>query len=121
MRSRDSRLGRLALVRVAFAGLRMSFFLPPYHRRLPSGRLLELLADRPRSAPDPALCSLVSTIPTSAAATATVTTVAATTAATTIANHLSQARINLLLGLLEDIDKITSLLLVCLQVISVCV
>lgn len=88
--------------------------LPSYHRRLPSGRLLEL-ADRPWSAPDPALVALPSTIPTSAAATATVTTVAATTAAATVANHLSKARVDLLLGLLEDIDKITGLLLVCFE------
>lgn len=84
-----------------------------YHRRLPSGKLLEL-ADRPWSAPGGVFRrSLPSTIPTSTASTTTVTAVAAAATTTTVAGHLSQTRIDLLLGLLEHIDKITGLLLVC--------
>lgn len=49
---------------------------------------------------------------TSTAATSTSVTPTAATAATTEASHLGKARINLLLGLLEDIDEITRLLLV---------
>lgn len=53
--------------------------------------------------------------PTTATATTATTAIAPTAAAaatTTEAGHLSKARINLLFGLLEDIDKITRLLLV---------
>lgn len=49
---------------------------------------------------------------TTAASTSIATTPAATTTTTTEASHLSKARINLLLGLLEDVDKVTRLLLV---------
>lgn len=82
----------------------------PYHRRFPSGMLLELLAGSRQLVV--LLPALVSAIPTSAATSTSVTAIAtATTAA--VAGHLSQARVNLLLGLLEDIDEITRLLLVC--------
>ena len=54
---------------------------------------------------------LTATVATSTSTTATVTAItAAAAAATTVPNHLSKARINLLLGLLEDIDEITRLL-----------
>jgi hypothetical protein len=46
----------------------------------------------------------------SVSTTAPVPTVAATTTTTTVSGHLSQAWVNLLLGLLEDINEITSLL-----------
>jgi hypothetical protein len=53
----------------------------------------------------------VSAIPTSTTATATVATV--TTAATAaVADHLGEARVDVLLGLLEDVNQIASLLLV---------
>jgi len=48
---------------------------------------------------------------TATSATATATSPAATsTAAATVAGHLVQARVNLLLGLGENLDEITSLL-----------
>lgn len=45
-----------------------------------------------------------------ASATAAATSPATTTTATTVAGHLVQARIDLLLGLCENLDEITSLL-----------
>jgi hypothetical protein len=57
--------------------------------------------------------ALVSAKPTSATAAATsVATISAATTTAAVADHLGQAGINLLLGLLEDIHKITRLLLV---------
>lgn len=59
------------------------------------------------------LADSASAEPTSATATTTTpSAVAATAAAATVSSHLSKTRINLLLGLLENIDEITSLLLV---------
>jgi hypothetical protein len=48
----------------------------------------------------------------SATATAATPSTVAATAAATVSGHLNETRVNLLLGLLEDIDKVTSLLLV---------
>ena len=45
-----------------------------------------------------------------ATATAPATTAATTTSATTVANHLSETGVDLLLGLPEDVDEVTSLL-----------
>lgn len=84
----------------------------PYHRRFPNGMLLEL-AGGP-SARGVVACGLVSAIPTSSAASSTTESAIATAAATTAkSGHLSQTGINLLLGLLQDVDEITGLLLVC--------
>lgn len=55
-------------------------------------------------------------VPTTTATAATSTTATATSpattsaAATTIAGHLMKARVNLLLGLCKDLDKVASLL-----------
>lgn len=84
----------------------------PYHRRLPMGMLLELLAGG-RVSSRGVLADSASAEPTSATATATTpSAVAATAAAATVSSHFSKTRIDLLLGLLENIDEITSLLLV---------
>ena len=47
-----------------------------------------------------------------AASTVTTTSVAATTTTATVAGHLNETWVNLLLGLSENVDEITSLLLV---------
>lgn len=47
------------------------------------------------------------------AATTTATPAATTAAATTVADHLGETGVNLLLGLGEDGDKVTSLLGIC--------
>lgn len=73
--------------------------------------LLELLAERPVSS-ESFFAGLTATEPTSTTTTATVAAETTAATATTVAGHFSETRINLLLGLLEDIDKITSLLLV---------
>lgn len=62
---------------------------------------------------------LTSVTAASVSTAAPVPTVAATTAAT-VPGHLSQAGVNLLLGLLEDINEITSLLGVYTGVSKVC-
>jgi hypothetical protein len=61
---------------------------------------------------DRCLADLATTEPTSATATATTPSTVAATAAATISGHLNETRVDLLLGFLEDIDKVTSLLLV---------
>lgn len=62
---------------------------------------------------------LTSVAAASVSTAAPVTTVAATTA-TAVSGHLGQAGVNLLLGLLENINEITSLLGVCTGVSKVC-
>lgn len=62
---------------------------------------------------------LTSVAAASVSTAAPVPTVAATAAAT-VSGHLSQAGINLLLGLLEDINEITSLLGIYTGVSKVC-
>lgn len=56
---------------------------------------------------------LTSTAATAATSTPITTTPTATSAAAAISRHLGKARVDLLLGLLEHIDKVASLLLVC--------
>ena len=53
---------------------------------------------------------------TTAAAAATVTAISAATSTTAVPNHLGQARINVLLRLLENIDEVTSLLSIWMHV-----
>lgn len=61
---------------------------------------------------DRCLADLATTEPTSATASAAAPSTVAATAAATISGHLNETGVDLLLGLLEDIDKVTSLLLV---------
>lgn len=53
-----------------------------------------------------------STSAATAASTVTTTSVAAATTTATVAGHLNETWVNLLLGLSENVDEITSLLLV---------
>lgn len=64
-----------------------------------------------RSARGCRICCSVSAIPTSTTTTSTVAAVTTATA-TTIADHLGEARVDLLLGLLKDINQVAGLLLV---------
>lgn len=76
--------------------------------------MLLALAERPVSSRGLTFCCSASAEPTSTTATTSTPTAVATAAAatTTVADHLSEAGVNLLLSLLEDIDKIAGLLLV---------
>jgi len=72
--------------------------------------------DRSQHLPSTTATTERSVIPTGPAAASTTATTAATsvvataTTATAVASHLSQARVDLLLGLSEETDEITSLL-----------
>lgn len=94
----------------------------PYHFRLPRGWLLALALAEDRSARgDVGMRASVSAKPTSTTASSTTPTAIATTTATSSeAGHLGKARINVLLGLLQDVDKLTGLLLVCVVVSIEC-
>lgn len=93
-----------------------------YHRRLPTGMAFAPLApaERPVTANRSALVlqhatgqnsyTLTTTESTTAAAAATVAAVAAAATTTAVPSHLGKARINVLLGLLENTHEVTSLL-----------
>ena len=84
-----------------------------YHLRLPRGWLLALAEDRSARG-DVGMRASVSAKPTSTTASSTTpTTIATTTATSSEASHLGKAGVDVLLGLLQDVDKLTSLLLVC--------
>ena len=89
-----------------------------YHRRLPMGMLLALAGGR--SARDVCFIPSATAEPTSTTAPSTsiATTPAATATTTTETSHLGKARVNLLLGLLQDVDEIASLLLVCIYLLA---
>ena len=62
---------------------------------------------------DRRICNPLTTTPAAAAATAAVTAIPAATTTAAVACHLRETRVNNLLGLLENIHKVASLLGIC--------